>query len=136
MSGWFRFPCLLVYICPPSNFALRVTTPAPIQIITKIIANTVSAWFVEAMLSVLDREDIYERGRSVWCLITMRGLDRAREGPIDPLVMIDSVRREGILGWWVDKSCLQLRSSLPLSSRFLGSITYFSLKAIILASRI
>jgi len=36
--------------------ALRVTTPAPIQTTTKIIANTVSAWFEEAMLSVLKME--------------------------------------------------------------------------------
>lgn len=42
-----------IYILPPSSFALNVTTPAPIQTTTKMIANTVSACPEDAMLRVL-----------------------------------------------------------------------------------
>lgn len=44
----------MTYIFPPSNFALSVITPAPIQTTTNILANTVSAWPDDEMLRVLD----------------------------------------------------------------------------------
>ena len=41
---------------PPRSFALSVTTPAPTQITTKIVANTISLCADEAKLRVNDSE--------------------------------------------------------------------------------